>query len=185
MISFNCFFLYRDRISQHFPFVVIPDVPPAQIYAERPFFFKAIIMVASYKTRRYQYQLGTQLTEEVGKRLLVDGERSLDVLQGLLIHVAWCAAFLQPYAVLIKLIFGYLLTRYHLHLGQVSQMTNLVQLTIGLLADLGLNKPTHGHDRRQLMFDHSKITNGLLAEPRNLTNDERRALLGGFYVSSM
>lgn len=93
------FFLYRDRISQHFPFVVIPDVPPAQIYAERPFLFKAIIMVASYKTRRYQYQLGTQLTEEVGKRLLVDGERSLDVLQGLLIHVAWCAAFFESYVV--------------------------------------------------------------------------------------
>ncbi|KAJ5291799.1 hypothetical protein N7478_001050 [Penicillium angulare] len=132
-------------------------------YAERPFLFKAMVMVASYRNRPFQHQMGTKLTEEVGKRLLVDGERSLDLLQGLLIHIAW----------------------YHVHLGEVSQMTNLLQLAIALLADLGLNKPSHGTDRRKLMFGSSKLTQGAVAESRPLRNDETRALLGCFFVSSM
>ncbi|KAJ5097014.1 hypothetical protein N7456_007735 [Penicillium angulare] len=150
-------------MAPHFPFVVIPDLPPAMFYAEKPFLFKAMVMVASYRNRPFQHQIGTQLTEEVGKRLLVDGERSLDLLQGLLIHIAW----------------------YHLHLGAVSQMTNLLQLAIALMADLGLNKPSHGTDRRKLMFDSSKLTQGAVAESRLLRNDETRALLGCFYVSSI
>ncbi|KAJ5577993.1 uncharacterized protein N7459_006957 [Penicillium hispanicum] len=159
------FHIYREELAPFFPFVVIPDVPPAQLYAEKPFLFKAMAMAAAYKTRAFQHQLGTRLTEEVGRRLLVDGERSLDLLQGLLIHIAW----------------------YHCHLGRVSQMTNLIQLAIALLADLGFNKPTYGSDRRKLEFDRSSTmaSTGVLAESRILTNDEKRALLGCFYISSV
>ncbi|KAJ5180594.1 zn 2cys6 transcription factor [Penicillium capsulatum] len=157
------FHRYRNRISCYFPFVVIPDVPPAQLHAEKPFLFKAIMMASSYTDRTNQLQLGTQLTEELGRRLLVNGETSMDILQGLLIHIAW----------------------YHVYRRHSSQMTNLLQLAIALLADMGLNKPTHGNDRRKYMFDSSRITHGVLAESRMMTNDERRALLGCFYVSSI
>ncbi|KAJ6013420.1 hypothetical protein N7540_008011 [Penicillium herquei] len=82
-------FVIELEMAPHFPFVAIPDIPPAKLYAESPFLFKTMVMVTSYRNRSFQHQLGTKLTEEVGKRLLVDGERSLDVLQGLLIHIAW------------------------------------------------------------------------------------------------
>ncbi|KAJ5717361.1 hypothetical protein N7488_003007 [Penicillium malachiteum] len=52
-------------------------------------------------------------------------------------------------------------------------MTNLLQLAIALLADLGLNKPTHGIDRRKLMFDSLRTPQNALAESKALTNDER------------
>lgn len=87
----QCFYRYREEMAPYFPFVFIPDVSPAKFYAEKPFLFKAMVMVSSYRNRPFQNQLGSQITEEAGKRLLVDGERSLDLLQGLLIHIAWCA----------------------------------------------------------------------------------------------
>jgi hypothetical protein len=66
------FHIYRTQHAPHFPFVVIFDIPPAQLYAEKPFLLKAMVMAAAYNTRGLQHQLGTQLTEELGKRLLVD-----------------------------------------------------------------------------------------------------------------
>ncbi|KAJ5724397.1 hypothetical protein N7493_006125 [Penicillium malachiteum] len=44
----SCLARYQAEMAPHFPFVAIPDIPPAKLYAERPFLFKAIIMVSSY-----------------------------------------------------------------------------------------------------------------------------------------
>ncbi|KAJ5729215.1 uncharacterized protein N7483_003723 [Penicillium malachiteum] len=61
----SCVVRYRAEMAPHFPFVAIPDIPPAKLYAERPFLFKAMAMVTSYKDRSFQHQFGTKLTEEV------------------------------------------------------------------------------------------------------------------------
>ncbi|KAJ5091777.1 hypothetical protein NUU61_006647 [Penicillium alfredii] len=158
-----CLQIYREELAPHFPFVIIPDIPASDLYAKSPFLCKTVVMAASYKQRSFQHHLGSQLTEELGRRLLVEGEKSFDVLQGLLVHIAW----------------------YHVHFNQISQMTNLLQLAIAMLADLGLNRPTHANDRRKFMFDSSRINYGFLVEARTLKNEERRALLGCFYVSSV
>lgn len=65
-----------------------------------------------------------------------------------------------------------------------SQLTNLLQLAIAALADLELNKPAHANDRRKLVYDVTRSSYGFTSETRELTNDERRALLGCYYLSS-
>lgn len=65
-----------------------------------------------------------------------------------------------------------------------TQMTNLVQLAISIMADLELNKPVHPNDRRKLIYDNARSSYGFTNETRVLTNDERRALLGCYYLSS-
>ncbi len=63
-------------------------------------------------------------------------------------------------------------------------MTNLMQLAVAVLADLELNKPVHTNDRRKLIYDVTRSSYGFTSETRELTNDEKRALLGCYYLSS-
>lgn len=155
--------IFKDKLSDHFPFVAPPSQSASHFRRGRPFLFQAMVMAASYQDRRVQKRRGKSFIEELSRRLLVDGVKSLDLLQGLLIHIAW----------------------YHCHLEGSSQMTNLLQLSIAILADLGLNKPAHANDRRKLIFDASRSSYGFTVDTKTTTNEERRALLGCFYLSSL
>lgn len=74
--------------------------------------------------------------------------------------------------------------RYHCYIAKGLQSTNLRQLVIALVADLGLNKPTHGNDRRTIAFDESRRDYGFTEEKGFMANDECRALLACFCVST-
>jgi hypothetical protein len=65
-------------------------------------------------------------------------------------------------------------------------MTNLLQLAIALVADLGLNGPLV---KRSLKTVHDVMRTALKvsidAEPLRGTLEEKRSFLGCFYLSSM
>jgi hypothetical protein len=68
------------------------------------------------------------------------------------------------------------------------QLTNLLQLSIALLVDLGLNKASYTSDKHQMITDTTKMLHGMLhgnsVYSQIRTNDERRAFLGCFYLTS-
>jgi hypothetical protein len=51
--------------------------------------WKAILTAASCLKPSRQEAMGQELMEEFSTRLLLHGEKSLDLLQALLIHIAW------------------------------------------------------------------------------------------------
>lgn len=122
-----------------------------------------MIMVASYRNRELQKRRARDFMSSVANCVLLEGYKSFDVLQGLLVHIAW----------------------HQCHVKRNSQITNLLQLAIAVLADLELNKPVHSNDRRKMIYDAARSSFGFTDETRDLSNEERRALLGCYFLSSM
>jgi hypothetical protein len=83
--------LQRYRAMQHyFPFFVVLeswDVPYMLKY--RPTLFLAVAASASCHYPVVQQALNTQLKETLARRVLVDGDTSLELLQTVLVYLAW------------------------------------------------------------------------------------------------
>lgn len=74
----------------YFPFVPLPsDLSITELAAERPFLLLAMVTCAASKYPRLQKALNEELKETLCCEAIVDGERSLDLLQGLLVYLAW------------------------------------------------------------------------------------------------
>jgi len=85
---------FRTQMSPQFPFIVIPpDATAETLCQERPMVWKAIMTAASYHNASRQEDLGWKLMEEFSQRLLLRAEKSLDLLQAVLIHISWCVTF--------------------------------------------------------------------------------------------
>jgi hypothetical protein len=73
-----------------FPFVVIPPGVTAEtMNRERPFLLLAIATAASSTNRPLQIALEKELLHVLSKNVLVKGRKSLDLLQGTLVYLAW------------------------------------------------------------------------------------------------
>lgn len=74
----------------YFPFVRLSHTWTAASMAEdRPFLLLAAVAVASSSQCHLQDALIKQLKESFSQRALIAGEQDLDLLQGLLVYVAW------------------------------------------------------------------------------------------------
>ena len=81
---------FKTNMTEQFPFVVIaPDSTSQSLQHEKPLLWKAIMVAASNEKSDRQLALGSKLMEDLTTRLLLRVERSLDLLQALLIFIAW------------------------------------------------------------------------------------------------
>ncbi|KAF9635717.1 putative trna processing endoribonuclease protein [Lasiodiplodia theobromae] len=151
-------------MSKYFPFVIIPaDATVQTLRDTKPFLLKAIVVVASIQDLAKQRALGHALMGELTTQLLVQGRRSVDLLQGILVWLAW----------------------YHVHFFTNPQTTNLLQLAVGLVIDLGLKRGARAYGSERLERGITRSAHGELANSELHTSDERRALLGCFYLSTI
>lgn len=80
---------FRDMAS-YFPFVRLPyDCTATSMAEDRPFLLLAAVAAASSKYCHLQDALIRQFKESLSQRVVMDGEKDLDLLQGLLVHLAW------------------------------------------------------------------------------------------------
>jgi hypothetical protein len=74
---------YQRLMAPYIPFVVIPIGVTAQDLAKtRPFLLQAIITVASFHNTTIQQMMAKDLMCKISERLLIYGEKSMDLLQG-------------------------------------------------------------------------------------------------------
>lgn len=74
---------------KYFPFIALTRSLTAQeLRKERPFLWFCIMAVCS-KSSVQQIALGNEIRTIIGRQLLLEGERSLDLLLGLLIYISW------------------------------------------------------------------------------------------------
>lgn len=149
--------IYRNQLSPSLPFVVIPSgITSAQLQATHPFLMKVIRMVASVRHLRLIRGQSRAIMEHISTAILIKSESSLDLLQGILV------------------ILGF----YHYHCMAHAQFNNLIRLAVSLVEDLGLNScPKSRQSKYQLPLARGE-------EPIYRTNEEKRALLGIWYISS-
>ncbi len=100
--------------------------------------------------------------------MLLRGEKSLDLLQGLLIFLAWYQYYSYFTPQLIN-----------------PQVMNLLHLAIAMTTDLGLNRPSQPAVMAPigLIIDIAQMIHGKLVNRGIQTSDDRRALLGVYCLS--
>lgn len=85
----NCLGFFRAQ-AHRFPFVLLrPGTPLSAIRRERPFLLLSVLAFATQANPKLQEQLELEVRESLSKRVVVNMEKSLDVLQGLLVYLAW------------------------------------------------------------------------------------------------
>ena len=81
---------FRTYMNGYFPYVVIPSqVSSASVRENKPFLFRTCIAVACHVDPPVQRQLGEELFRYIGERMLLKAEKSLDLLQGILVLISW------------------------------------------------------------------------------------------------
>jgi 1,2-phenylacetyl-CoA epoxidase catalytic subunit len=77
-------------LVRYFPFVIIPaDWTVTYMAENRPFLLLSAVACASSRFGNLQQALAEELKETLSHRVVIAGEKDLDLLQGLLVHLAW------------------------------------------------------------------------------------------------
>lgn len=81
---------YRSK-SKYFPFVLIPPNESLDtLRRERPFLLLSVLAMSAIQSpTKLQRVLDFELRESLSRRTIVNGEISLDLLQGILVYIAW------------------------------------------------------------------------------------------------
>ncbi|GAD95625.1 conserved hypothetical protein [Paecilomyces variotii No. 5] len=106
----------------YFPFVRLSDAWTAASMAEdRPFLLLAAVAAASSNYPHLQDALNRRFKESLSQRVVMAGEKDLDLLQGILVHLAW----------------------FHFHFIPGSRQDYLyLQIAISMVIDLRLDQET-------------------------------------------
>jgi hypothetical protein len=83
---------FASRMLPAFPFMKMPLYEHSvEFHKEHPFLYLCIIAVASKSTEQ-QLALGSIIRSTIGQKMLVESERTIDLLQGLLVYSGWLVA---------------------------------------------------------------------------------------------
>lgn len=75
---------------KNFPFVTIDsEVAPQQLYNEKPSLFRAVMLVAAPLSESRIIKMKRNVLAYLGQQVLVEGSVRLELLQGLLVVIAW------------------------------------------------------------------------------------------------
>ncbi|KAJ5941695.1 hypothetical protein N7516_001863 [Penicillium verrucosum] len=162
-------FLNRFRtMTSYFPFFVVPThVNVLTMCKERPFVLVAALAAATSSDRKLQNTLGEKFRTGALHTIMVHNERSLDLLNGMLVYLAW----------------------YHFYyIPKKEQFNQLLHIAIGMVGDLGLNlTPAEAMSRKiGLRLTHyRKVSTPSANHDKFFSPEARRAYLGCFYLSTL
>lgn len=81
---------YHELWSSVFPFIIIPaDMTSEDLRDKRPFLWKAIMLTGSFFDAARQTRLGNELLSDIARAAVVEGVKTLDLLQGMQLLIAW------------------------------------------------------------------------------------------------
>jgi hypothetical protein len=159
----ECLNNYREKMVPNFPVVCIgPDVTVEELRNERPFLFLVIRAIGSKKLVR-QTALILQIKKMLGREMLLEGTRNLDLLLGVLVFAAWC----------------------HFYICEKPIISTIIQLGMSLAFDLGLTRPLPAEPLHVMSYYNAQGCPRPVNGGTMRTMEERRAAVGLFFVSSV
>ena len=155
---------FRSVMIPMCPIVCLPpSLTVDEMKEQRPFLWLVIRAVCSKVSTR-QKALGLEVRKEMGRLILIENSKTLDLLLGILVYVGWGQHFIC----------------------KKSNMTADLHLGMAVAGDLGLTKPIYS-DQVMLNYNDQGCpkapVGGASTKPRSM--EERRSLIGLFYLSSM
>lgn len=111
---------FLDEMNVYIPFLVINDRlrTAAACEQQSPFTFAACVIAALHRQTSLQKMAAREMLSYIGHTMIMNGTKSLDLLQGLLLLITW----------------------YYYHAQRNPQLMNLIHLATALLVDLGLTR---------------------------------------------
>lgn len=148
--------LYRKRAFS-FPFVYIPaEATVPSLARTSPFLLLAILTSASIRDLSLYHQINHEFRRVLSSKVIVEGRKSLDYLQGLLVYIAWYPHHVNP---------------------KNNQSFMYMNLCISLITDLGLDQD------KPITVNFNEIDTKGLAEGDDFSKAAKRAYLGCYYLS--
>lgn len=155
------FHRYQRLMARYMPFVVISsETTASRLATTDPFLLKAITVVAHFHNTTKQQSMARDLMRDLAELLLIKGEKTLGILQGLLIFSYW----------------------YNPHLYFPQNHTNILHLTMALSTDLKLDR---GGYCEKAQIENAAKAYGDAQPAETICNHGRRAILGTFYLTSL
>ncbi|KIY01332.1 uncharacterized protein Z520_02884 [Fonsecaea multimorphosa CBS 102226] len=155
---------YKQVHTKFFPFVVVdPGTDAATLRRDKPALFLAVVTACLEADHTIQRRLGSELKRIISERVVIRNERSIELLQALLVHLSWI--------------------HYHFH-PRTNQSYMLLQIAIALVMDLDLDRCPAHRDQRVGSNLCRLNAEGNLPTQCQRTTAETRALLGCFYLCS-
>lgn len=147
-------------MAPHMPFVLLPELPATSSFATSPLLLQAIIAISHFHDTSIQQVLVKDLVHQITSKIFMTAERSLDLLQALLVLCTW----------------------YNPHLFQTTSHTSLLHLCMALATDLAIDRDPSSCEMAHLAAAMRSC--GIPQPVEIVSNEERRAVLGVFWVSS-
>jgi hypothetical protein len=148
-------------MAVHFPIWVFPEGASCiDCIKHKPFVMLAMLVASSSANERLQAACDIAFRNILARKVIVEGKRSLELLQGLLIYLAW---------------------HHHYMRHETQQIYQYLQLAIGMAVDLGLNKPKSKQRHPPNLSQNSMGRESTTSEGG--TAEEKRALLGCYALS--
>ncbi|KAK6342233.1 hypothetical protein TWF730_001710 [Orbilia blumenaviensis] len=174
------FFSLFTEMSSHFPFYVVPPgTTPTTLRREKPVLLMAMLCTASGSEKRVQLVLERDFRRVFSERILMKGEKSLELLQAGLVYLTWFQCHFSP---------------------KTQIFLQMIHIFISLVTDLGYDRkpdkvkpPTGvlgGGNVASPMFSEAGSEPEAAESPEKLAEQEfrskeiRRALLGCWWVTS-
>lgn len=151
---------YTKLMAPHMPFVTLQTPSIIASSFNSSLLLQAIIAVAHFHETTDQIVLVEDLIQQITSRLFTSTERSLDLLQALLVLCTW----------------------YNPHLFLSSSHTSLLHLCMSLTTELAIDR-----DPATCEMAHMAAAMKSCGIPQNLktiNDEERRAVLGVFWLAS-
>jgi hypothetical protein len=181
--------VFMNRMLPLFPFLVVPAHTTAEdLRREKPFVYMNISMIASPNASR-QREIADATQEYVAEHIIIKGEQSLDLLQGLLLNVTWFTSVSRfprgpaccegkPEALKFEYDARHVMRN-------TAQIDSFAHLLVAQSVSLGLNQePTY---QKTLNYPLTYIKDTMQEDNHNPTRtlEERRAYLGCYYMTTM
>ncbi|KAJ5477698.1 hypothetical protein N7530_003207 [Penicillium desertorum] len=177
--------VFFKRMFPLFPFLMIPPNTTAeQLRREKPFLYLNISMVACQNAPR-QRELVDAVKEYVAEHIIIREEHSLDLLQGLLINVAWfisVSRFPRPREHLPDVL--KVEEEPHHVVRSTAHLDTFVHLLVAQSFSLGLNQVNY---QKNFNYTLTYLKEAMNEDPHNpvRTLEERRTYLGCYYLTTI
>lgn len=153
---------FRTDLMPLFPFVIIPEVSFAELRNESLFLLLCIMTACLEHKPALQQKSELEARAVASTRIVMSMERDMDLLGGLLVHIAW---------------HHYHWRTYH------TQVYLLLQMAMAIVVGLGLDRYDN-FSMQRISRSEKQTEESHKGQELYLTPDGKRAFLGCYYLCS-
>ncbi|KFY04410.1 hypothetical protein V491_09353 [Pseudogymnoascus sp. VKM F-3775] len=160
----NAYLIKYRQMCEYSPFVVIPEgATNESLRQDQPFLLHAILAVSSCESPDVQSTLERSLRERLLRKAVIEGEKSIDLLQAFLVYLTW---------------------EHFFHVPKKRHFNQILHVAISMCVDMGLDLgPREASARKAgLQLDHHHLSGGT-PDDIFFSRAARRVYVGCYYTS--